>query len=87
MVSDAKAKRIFNIYRNISISLEIHGADCELMHKERSHEEAGHSLPNHPDPINSFIELAINRYANCTALISIDTISISRIGRRSGPRG
>ena len=44
-------------------------------------------FPNHPDPINSFIELAISRYANWTALISIDTISISRIGRRSGPRG
>jgi len=56
-ISTTKAKQLSNIYRNISISLEIHGADCELMHKERSHEEAARSLPDHPDLINSFIEL------------------------------
>jgi len=39
-------------------SLEIHGVDCELMHKERSHAEAGGSLPRRPDLINSFIELS-----------------------------
>jgi hypothetical protein len=37
--------------------LGIHGGDCEPMLKERSHEEAGSSLPNRPGLINSFIEL------------------------------
>jgi hypothetical protein len=38
-------------------SLGIRGANCQLMHKERSHEEAGSSLPNRLGIINSFIEL------------------------------
>ena len=52
-----QSERLVDIYGRIFHSLGIHGADYEPMLKERSHEEAGSSLPNCPDLINSFIEL------------------------------
>jgi len=58
-----------------------------LSAQDSGHKAAGSSLSEPPALIILLLNLPNRPYSKTTALISIDTISISRIGRRSGPRG